>query len=226
MKEYLDKDIKNKFGRAGFFAGASQRLFELNLLGGEEFLERNKKEGNGGTKLEILKDGSLEINTGSRNTSAVILENNLVFITIEKQDDVFQKKNKSVIGRAAIGGLLLGPVGAVVGGMTGIGDKTVKGKKIADYLISFKIIDDENSEEKILLFGCIEKNFQRVQNYLTKNFKDKIMEPEAIIEQEENGPNESKSDRIEDLIKLKELLTNGLLTKKEFEIEKQKLLNS
>ena len=33
------------------------------------------------------------------------------------------EKDKSVIGRAVVGGLLLGPVGAIVGGMSGIGTK-------------------------------------------------------------------------------------------------------
>ena len=34
-------------------------------------------------------------------------------------------EDKSVIGRAVVGGLLLGPLGAVVGGISGIGSKTV-----------------------------------------------------------------------------------------------------
>ncbi|WP_286909290.1 zinc-ribbon domain-containing protein [Clostridium sp. UBA1652] len=33
-------------------------------------------------------------------------------------------KDKSVIGRSVVGGLILGPVGALVGGMSGIGSKT------------------------------------------------------------------------------------------------------
>ncbi|MDF1809399.1 MAG: hypothetical protein P1U42_06855 [Phycisphaerales bacterium] len=32
-------------------------------------------------------------------------------------------KSKSVVGRAVVGGLLLGPVGAVVGGISGVGQK-------------------------------------------------------------------------------------------------------
>lgn len=33
-------------------------------------------------------------------------------------------EDKSVIGRAVVGGLLLGPLGAVVGGISGVGSKT------------------------------------------------------------------------------------------------------
>jgi len=36
-----------------------------------------------------------------------------------------QEKNKSVIGRGIVGGLLFGPAGAVIGGISGIGTKTV-----------------------------------------------------------------------------------------------------
>lgn len=35
-----------------------------------------------------------------------------------------QAKNKSVIGRAIVGGVLFGGVGAVVGGLSGVGQKT------------------------------------------------------------------------------------------------------
>jgi len=224
MKEYADNEINNKFGRTGFFSGASRRLFELNLIGGEEFLENNIEKGIGGTKLEILKDGSLEINTGSLKTSAVLIKNNLIFITIEEQDVVLQKKNKSVIGRAVLGGLLLGPLGAVVGGMTGIGEKEVKQKRLADYLISFRIIDDVSNKEKILLFGCKSKDYSRVENYLSKYFKEKIKKPEDVIETFENKQTQSGS-RVDELFKLKNLLTEGFLTQEEFEAEKQKIIN-
>lgn len=39
------------------------------------------------------------------------------------------EQNKSVIGRAAVGGLILGPLGAIIGGISGVGSKSVlKGK--------------------------------------------------------------------------------------------------
>ena len=41
-------------------------------------------------------------------------------------------ENKSVIGRAVVGGVLLGPLAAVVGGMSGIGSKT---KTLGNYLL-------------------------------------------------------------------------------------------
>lgn len=54
-----------------------------------------------------------------------------------------QEKSKSVLGRAAIGGLLLGPVGAVVGGMTGLNGKKVKEKTRAFIVINYAAGNDE-----------------------------------------------------------------------------------
>ena len=46
-------------------------------------------------------------------------------------------KNKSVIGRALVGGLLLGGVGAIVGGISGIGTKKKKDTR-KFFIISYK----------------------------------------------------------------------------------------
>lgn len=44
---------------------------------------------------------------------------------LEHADKVIENKEKSVVGRALAGGLLFSPVGAIVGGMTGMKDKKV-----------------------------------------------------------------------------------------------------
>ena len=60
-------------------------------------------------------------------------------VTSEKE---ILEKSKSVTGRAVVGGVLLGPLGAIVGGMSGIGDK--KKEKTHYYLIiNYKAKDDE-----------------------------------------------------------------------------------
>lgn len=58
-----------------------------------------------------------------------------------------EQSSKSVAGRAVIGGVLLGPVGAIVGGMTGIGKK--EKKKTQSYVI---INYTSNGEEKVAAF--------------------------------------------------------------------------
>ena len=54
-------------------------------------------------------------------------------------------KDKSVIGRAALGGLLLGPLGAVVGGVSGVGDKK-KEKTLIFLSVEYTDKDGENSK--------------------------------------------------------------------------------
>ena len=44
-------------------------------------------------------------------------------------EEEFIEKQKSVIGRAVVGGVLFGPLGTVVGGMSGIGTKQKKERK-------------------------------------------------------------------------------------------------
>lgn len=59
-----------------------------------------------------------------------------------------QEKSKSVIGRAAIGVLLLGPLGGMIGGMSGIGAKRTKEEK-SFILITY--LSSDKSEKTIVL---------------------------------------------------------------------------
>lgn len=59
------------------------------------------------------------------------------------------ENDKSVIGRAAVGGLLLGPLGAVVGGMSGVGKK--QKTQIRSYFV-INYLGSNTSEPKVLTF--------------------------------------------------------------------------
>lgn len=76
------------------------------------------------------------------------------------------KKDKSVIARGVVGGLLLGPIGAIIGGLSGMGQKKIKG----DFLIiNYRSAAD--SEVKVLIFDV--KNILQA-NKLAKSLKAKI----------------------------------------------------
>lgn len=62
--------------------------------------------------------------------------------TALKTTDILTKE-KSVIGRGIVGGVLLGPLGAIVGGMSGIGKKQLKG---AFLVINYQPKDSEEIE--------------------------------------------------------------------------------
>lgn len=86
--------------------------------------------------------------------------NNITDIHVEDKELVLEEKEKSVLGRALVGGLILGPVGAIVGGMTGIGTK--KGlSKLPDVMITVKLADGA-----VIVFSTSDKKKKAVSKYL------------------------------------------------------------
>ncbi len=84
------------------------------------------------------------------------------------QEDL-SKTDKSVIGRAVVGGLILGPLGAIVGGMSGIGSKEkIKNKH---YLVINYWNKLTKAPQTLLISG--DKTF--IQAFITKNEKEKLI---------------------------------------------------
>ena len=139
-----------------------------------------------------------------------IKEEELLYINIftPKVD----KKKKSVIGRALLGGILLGPLGAVVGGLSGVGEKDIKG---VENIITLKIT--HNNEENNILLACKNKRIKSFNKFINEYLFDKIKTTEELKTPEISVPDE--------LLKLKSLLDQDILTPEEFDIQKQKLLN-
>ena len=54
---------------------------------------------------------------------------------------ISEKKSKSVLGRAAVGGVLFGPAGAVVGGLSGLGSTEITKKKLKTEAIAIEFWD-------------------------------------------------------------------------------------
>lgn len=71
---------------------------------------------------------------------------------VTEQD--IQEKSKSVLGRAAIGGLLLGPVGAVVGGMSGLQGTKKKEKTREFIIINYTTGNDETGVIYLEIVGA------------------------------------------------------------------------
>lgn len=87
---------------------------------------------------------------------------------------VFEKdiieKDKSVLGRAALGGLILGPIGAVVGGISGTGKKEKKTYKTY-YIVNYRSSHDD--ETKVLSFSAMENGNSIGLSKFDKELRDK-----------------------------------------------------
>lgn len=121
------------------------------------------------TKNEILNSGKYYLYLNKNGISVTSLSPDDIILPIhykqlEKIELVTseQLKNKSVIGRAALGGIIFGPLGAIVGGMSGIGQKPIKSK----YYIILNFWDINSRILKTISFGANSFLFSSVPRFI------------------------------------------------------------
>ena len=100
----------------------------------------------------------------------------------QTSSEELSRTDKSVIGRAVVGGLILGPLGAIVGGMSGIGSKETL--KIQDYLV-INYWDKESKAAQTLL---IRGNKTLISAFIKRHNKEKL-----VNETENRLPEEDKT---------------------------------
>lgn len=94
-------------------------------------------------KISLLPD-QIEIKQIIGGKGVAYLSYNQVIAAAKINEQKISELDKSVVGRAVVGGVLLGPLGAVVGGMSGMGKKQKKVYK--DYfVINYTSANDEPS---------------------------------------------------------------------------------
>jgi hypothetical protein len=98
---------------------------------------------------------------------AVLPLTNIIEIAYESKEQLYKTKERSVIGRAVVGGLVLGPIGAIIGGMSGVKDKTTK-QSMPDLLLTF-IYNDNSGTKQALVISTEYKQQQIVEFFLKKN---------------------------------------------------------
>lgn len=100
--------------------------------------------------------------TPRQNQSPTILKIKSIIKTEYLTEKEIIEKSKNVVGRAAAGAMLFGPVGALIGGMSGIGNSQ-KQKSHTFYIIHF--INSQEEEAIITLeigcAGCCDSAFDK-----------------------------------------------------------------
>ncbi len=89
-------------------------------------------------------------------------------LVVEPAEKVVEEKERSIVGRALAGGLLVGPVGAVVGGMTGLRDKNVD--ETPDSFITIEV----SYQEAPIVFTVSEDYREEVSRFFQEHFSGSV----------------------------------------------------
>lgn len=100
-----------------------------------------------------------------KSHSAVLRNNDIIEVT-KVSGTVVSVRNKSIVGRGIIGGMLFGQTGAIVGGLTGVGTTINRSQ---DQLKFFFMEDDQISELTLLINP---KSMVLLNLFLIENFGD------------------------------------------------------
>ena len=142
-----------------------------------------------------------------------------------------KQKNGSGVGRAVVGGALFGPAGAIVGATTKK-KKTITTEKeiISKITVYIQLknsqfqtisIDISNPYGEVIKGDALYRNMLNIGEEILNKLRD-IQSTESI---ETQKLSEKSTSAVDELLKLKQLYDANLLTKEEFNVAKNKLLN-
>lgn len=130
---------------------------------------------------------------------------------------------KGGIGRAIVGGALLGGVGAIVGGVTGK-------KKTKSVVNSLRVKITVNDTSKPTIYVNLLNSKTKTNSFIYKvsyTSAQEILSMLSVIteNQNEKEDKENSTSVADELMKLKGLLDEGILTEEEFNTQKNRILN-
>jgi len=219
----LDKNELNALlGKVGILDSPMELIAKIDYVGGidgfDSLLNGQTQDEYGAVIHIIKRPKGLQIKLAKilKSHSVGLLDTQIKKVIIEHKDSIIKNKDKSVIGRAVIGGVLLGPLGAVIGGVSGLkkGQETI----IPDSIL---ILDCEidNSNLK-LIYSCNKNKLPETKSFFSK-LGIQIEEIKGLIQRDID----SESKKIDNLERIANLFKEGVLTKEEFDREKKNLLD-
>lgn len=155
---------------------------------------------------------------GGKNHSKVYNYSDIVdFELLEDEESI----TKGGLGRAIVGGVLLGGVGAVVGGVTG----GKKSKSICNSLkIKITINDINNPTVYIKFLSTATKKDSFTYRTLYNSAQEILSTLQLICNKQEENINVATMSNADEILKYKNLLDSNIITQEEFDAKKKQLL--
>lgn len=202
--EEKEKKLKEKEERRKYEVQMTNLYKEMKPTG-KSFLSAKWDD-----NLKVIKIGAI-----GRGT--IIKYDTITDVRVEEEvrlvtQTTGNSKKKGVVTRSLVGGALLGPAGAIIGGTTA---KRVDNSQSVtrQEIVKTIVIERDDPYNPIGRFNYDEELLNKLTEILEKNNTKKAIES-------------NDSNLIADeLIKLKNLLDSGVLTEEEFNKQKEKLLS-
>ena len=220
MKILNKGELNKNFGKIGYFDNTIKLIAKIEYVGGIKAFDNilnGQSQNEYGAVIHLIKrPKGIQIKLAETFASKSIgLElDKIEKITIEHKESIIKNKDKSVIGRAVLGGLILGPIGAIVGGLSGL--KAGQEIILPDSILTIHCKFD--NEENELFFSCNKDNLRETSEF----FKNIGVETYELMDLEKDIS--SANSNLEKLERLAKLKAEGYMTLEEFEEQKRKLL--
>lgn len=210
----------------GLFSTPEEK--ERKLLYKEEMKNLlNQMEPTGKIALTAKWDDNLGvIYVGAFGLGTVIKYDTITNVQVKQEvklitESTGKTKKKGVITRSVVGGVLFGPAGAIIGGATAK-EKTVGHSETRQEIVKTIVVTREDPYRPVLSFSYDSQLEDKLRTILFENNQKKL--PPTPVETIEYS--ETKVVSVADeILKLKQLLDDGILTEDEFQAQKKKLLD-
>jgi len=134
----------------------------------------------GGKVSVLLFTHGIRIDSKSQNYE--IHNAQIICLKTASHEDLV-KYDKSVVGRAMLGGLILGPLGALVGGMSGIGSKE---KFVKKYYFIINYWDIETRIAQAIIIST--ENNSRIESFILRQQKEQSLNHNENRQPKPNTP--------------------------------------